>query len=745
MKSDNDQLEQKFDEIMQLLKEAQLSKTTDMSNLEKLKAGIQSSLESSDYQTSGDTASIFEELSNRHAQKDRYSTKGKRPFRDKYSIQDDLASHFSNNEDSTRAGDTRYSSFETRTYYGEDAEQRDNCAACGYFLSLFFNGPSFDHDRDRSVDGRSLQTDYTERTEDYTIQTDDFTVQTDDYTARTDDYTARTDDYTTRTDDYTTRTDDYTTRTDDYTTRTDGYTEKTDDYTAQTDDYTIATSLPSSDDGATTLNTIDSYSEYTYDTRGEAPIKNDSFDASTFKADEFSYSTQGLSTCYSNGTHDTQLTELSASDQFANFGKQLPLDPARILAESRQNISSDANKRIDNNKAPTMVPKDPKSSKQYNAKVDEKPKFPKFRFSKSFYNPGSKEAKSSDCATKASKSSNASTKASKVSKASISSKASKGSKKPSKASKISASSDVSVKTTKTTKSTKSSKSSKSSKSNFSKKSPKLTGIKEDVAYKTTPPKIDKKGLGNTIIMTGNNIVKKVENASEKKDDQLPKPLKSPKTKKIDDSTVEASKPPTKSGMNDSSTKSSKSSQDSILKKSKHNSNQNKNLPPSKKEPEALDYDLEPVLLYRAIDTKQWKLALNRLKSHPEEAKTWVCRYKEDDVIAWKFLPLHAACFSGAPGELVEKLVSAYPEAVRMSVYGAKLPIHIACETGAARDVVVCLVEAFPDSLCMTEYYGNTPLELCKNGTGKNKSQLMKILLKPANVESKKFGLFKKRR
>jgi len=162
---------------------------------------------------------------------------------------------------------------------------------------------------------------------------------------------------------------------------------------------------------------------------------------------------------------------------------------------------------------------------------------------------------------------------------------------------------------------------------------------------------------------------------------------------------------------------------------------------------SLNYDMAPAPLYRAIDTKQWRQASVRLSSHPEEAQTWVYRLDKNKEPVWKFLPLHAACFSGAPGELVKEILRAYPEAVRMTAYGDKLPIHIACETGASRDVVLCLVDAYPDSLCMTECHGNTPLELCKYGSNKNSAQLVKILTRPrkrVTVPGRKFGLFRKR-
>ena len=163
---------------------------------------------------------------------------------------------------------------------------------------------------------------------------------------------------------------------------------------------------------------------------------------------------------------------------------------------------------------------------------------------------------------------------------------------------------------------------------------------------------------------------------------------------------------------------------------------------------ALNYETDPVLLYRSIDTRQWKLALNCLKTNPNEAKTWVYRQDENGEILWKFLPIHAACFSGAPSMIIKALISACPQTVREKVNGDKLPIHIACETGAHRDSVVSLLEAYPDSLCVRDCRKSTALDLCMNGSSKNKAQLIRILTNPGTVipsikANKKRARFKK--
>lgn len=68
-------------------------------------------------------------------------------------------------------------------------------------------------------------------------------------------------------------------------------------------------------------------------------------------------------------------------------------------------------------------------------------------------------------------------------------------------------------------------------------------------------------------------------------------------------------------------------------------------------------------LYDAISNSQWERAFDSLKSRPQEARTWVVRYKEDDIkgIMWRFLPLHSACARQPPQSIVASLIQAYPE------------------------------------------------------------------------------------
>uniref|UniRef100_A0A7S3Q5H3 Uncharacterized protein n=1 Tax=Chaetoceros debilis TaxID=122233 RepID=A0A7S3Q5H3_9STRA len=150
-------------------------------------------------------------------------------------------------------------------------------------------------------------------------------------------------------------------------------------------------------------------------------------------------------------------------------------------------------------------------------------------------------------------------------------------------------------------------------------------------------------------------------------------------------------------------------------------------------PQKVDYYSDSAILYRAIDTKEWDEAGRILHVSPKMARNWVYRTNEhNNDVVWMFLPIHAACFSGAPVNLIRDLVNAYPKSASVAAPGEKLPVHIACETGASHEVVAVLVETFSESLYHVDSSGNTPLQLCVfSMSGKNRSKVMKVLTSAA--------------
>jgi len=146
--------------------------------------------------------------------------------------------------------------------------------------------------------------------------------------------------------------------------------------------------------------------------------------------------------------------------------------------------------------------------------------------------------------------------------------------------------------------------------------------------------------------------------------------------------------------------------------------------------EKVNFDEEASPLYRAIDTRSWKTAYKILDETPEEASTWVYRGdKETSEYDWMFLPLHVACFSGAPLDLIKALVRACPQGVRMAANGGKLPLHIACETLAQSSVIIFLHRVYSEAMYIVDDAGNTPLQeamFCESKLGQ--TRVMQLLI-----------------
>ena len=126
----------------------------------------------------------------------------------------------------------------------------------------------------------------------------------------------------------------------------------------------------------------------------------------------------------------------------------------------------------------------------------------------------------------------------------------------------------------------------------------------------------------------------------------------------------------------------------------------KGVAPSYQDQPETDYDLGPSTLYSFIEQKLWDSAIERARTTPSEAKTWISRREPSDPnkIRWRLLPLHACCVFRAPLSLIEALITAYPDAAKTIDDQGMLPLHLACRNGASRAVVMTLLGTNPDSI-----------------------------------------------
>merc|ERR1712039_1077245 len=79
--------------------------------------------------------------------------------------------------------------------------------------------------------------------------------------------------------------------------------------------------------------------------------------------------------------------------------------------------------------------------------------------------------------------------------------------------------------------------------------------------------------------------------------------------------------------------------------------------------------------------------------------------------------------------LVEELVSAYPESLRLhDKSNGSLPIHFGCRCGASTEVVSYLLKSYPNSATMEDRYGCTPMIMNRRSSCKNKEEVAQLFL-----------------
>jgi len=137
------------------------------------------------------------------------------------------------------------------------------------------------------------------------------------------------------------------------------------------------------------------------------------------------------------------------------------------------------------------------------------------------------------------------------------------------------------------------------------------------------------------------------------------------------------------------------------------------------EPTGLQVDIaeSPTKLYEAITSSNWEEVIQLAESNPDEAKTWVVRYFEDQEgvekgddekekeIMWRILPIHSACARQPPIEVITALLKAYPEGAKCVDDQGMFALHYACGNQASKEVVRSLLMSFPDAAKMKDPRG----------------------------------------
>jgi predicted nucleic acid-binding Zn-ribbon protein len=130
----------------------------------------------------------------------------------------------------------------------------------------------------------------------------------------------------------------------------------------------------------------------------------------------------------------------------------------------------------------------------------------------------------------------------------------------------------------------------------------------------------------------------------------------------------------------------------------------------------VDYDKNITRLYQAITSCDWDEALSAIKRNPEEARTWVVRYSDEEVddddetqIMWRFLPIHSACARQPPASVIQALLHAYPDSAKCIDDQGMYALHYACGNHASREVIRLLLMSFPDAAKIDDPQGMLPI------------------------------------
>ena len=140
-----------------------------------------------------------------------------------------------------------------------------------------------------------------------------------------------------------------------------------------------------------------------------------------------------------------------------------------------------------------------------------------------------------------------------------------------------------------------------------------------------------------------------------------------------------------------------------------------------------DFDSDPTALYTSLQNKSWQDTVAIAFNNPEEARIWVSRKEKDGRMRWRLLPIHAAIVFKAPEEVIEALLTAYPEGAQAKDDQGMLPLHLAMRTGSTEGVVNMLLFAYPQSIDVQDRKGRVPLVLAQASSSPNREAFMKAL------------------
>jgi hypothetical protein len=115
----------------------------------------------------------------------------------------------------------------------------------------------------------------------------------------------------------------------------------------------------------------------------------------------------------------------------------------------------------------------------------------------------------------------------------------------------------------------------------------------------------------------------------------------------------------------------------------------------------------PEGLIEPLIKNYWETALTVILHSPH----WT---KRSSHILWRGLPLHVACHTGAPIEVVTALLEAYPDATSTGNALNNLPCQTACFLGVSSEGMKILLRCNPHAASAMDIYGLTPIDIINN-------------------------------
>jgi len=127
-----------------------------------------------------------------------------------------------------------------------------------------------------------------------------------------------------------------------------------------------------------------------------------------------------------------------------------------------------------------------------------------------------------------------------------------------------------------------------------------------------------------------------------------------------------------------------------------------------------DFDSNQTVLYQYLQSEKWDLVLSRIKTFPNEVRTWIKRM-DGIKIKWRMLPLHAAILFNAPTSVVEALLDAYQDSIKYQDDMGMLPLHLVLrKSDPDHETVDLIMNRYPGAVIVKDNKGRTPSGVAKN-------------------------------